>query len=176
MNCPSGMNWLRHELNCVHELHLRCIKQKSSAVQSFFANKKLSLGELRSATSGLETVLLSLLHTRVAGQEAGGLQGGTVVRVSGQQSAGNTVTDCTCLAGDTATGNVGDDVKLAGSAGYAEGLVNDELQGLETEVLIDGTAVDGDLAGAGVNTDTSDGLLSAAGAVEVGLCTGVHIH
>ncbi len=46
MNCPSGMNWLRHELNCVHELHLRCIKQKSSAVQNFFVNKNLSLGVL----------------------------------------------------------------------------------------------------------------------------------
>ena len=137
---------------------------------------RLSLGELRSATSGLETVLLSLLHTRVAGQEAGGLQSGTVVHIGGQQSAGNTVTDSAGLAGDTAACNVGDDVELTGSTGNAEGLVDDELQSLETEVIIDGTAVDGDLAGAGINADASDGLLSAAGAVEVGLCTGIHIH
>ena len=31
MNCPSGMNWLRHELNCVHELHLRCINDEHLA-------------------------------------------------------------------------------------------------------------------------------------------------
>ena len=113
-------------------------------------DKDLSLGELRSATSGLETVLLSLLHTRVAGQEAGGLQSGTVVRVCCEQGAGNTVTDSTCLTGDTAACNVRNDVELAVGAGYAEGLVDDELQGLETEVIIDGTAVDGDLAAAGV--------------------------
>ena len=135
---------------------------------------RLSLGELRSTTSGLETVLLSLLHTRVAGEQAGSLESSTILCVNIQESAGNTVTDCACLAGDTAAGNVCNDVKLAGSAGNAEGLVDDELQGLEAEVIIDGTAVDGDLAGAGVNTDTSDGLLSAAGAVEVGLCTGIH--
>ena len=35
MNFPSGMNWLRHEWNCVHELHLRCIKQKALPKQSF---------------------------------------------------------------------------------------------------------------------------------------------
>ena len=91
----------------------------------------LSLRELRSATSGLETVLLSLLHTRVAGQEAGGLQSGTIVSIGSQQSAGNTVTDCAGLTGDTAACNVGDDVELTGGAGNAEGLVHDELQGLE---------------------------------------------
>ena len=85
------------------------------------------------------------------------------------------MTDRAGLAGDTAACNVGDDVELTGGTGNAEGLVHDELQGLETEVLIDGTAVDGDLAGAGVNADAGDGLLSAAGAVEVGLCTGIQI-
>ena len=40
---------------------------------------RLSLAELRSATSGFEAVLLTLLHTRIAGQEASLLQ------------------DCTCL-------------------------------------------------------------------------------
>ena len=83
------------------------------------------------------------------------------------------MTDSAGLAGNTAAGHVGDDVELTGGAGNAEGLVDDELQGLETEVLIDGTAVDGDLAAAGVQTNAGDGLLSAAGAVEVGLCTGV---
>ena len=81
--------------------------------------------------------------------------------------------DSACLTGDTATDNGCDDVELAGGLSHAEGLVDDELEGLKTEVIIDGTAVDGDLTAAGIQANASDGLLSAAGAVEVGLCTGI---
>ena len=115
-----------------------------------------------------------ILHTRIAAQEACSLQSSAVVGVSLQQSASETMTDSAGLTGDTAACNVGDDVELTGGAGNAEGLVDDELQGLETEVIVDGTAVDGDLTAAGIQANASDGLLSAAGAVEVGLCTGVH--
>ena len=45
---------------------------------------RLSLAELRCATSGFEAVLLALLHTRIAGQETGLLQDGAVV-LAGQQ-------------------------------------------------------------------------------------------
>ena len=41
--------------------------------------------------SGFETVLLALLHTRIAGEETGLLEDGTVVGVDEQQSAGNAV-------------------------------------------------------------------------------------
>ena len=58
---------------------------------------KSALAELRSAACSLEAVLLALLHTRVAGEEAGGLQGGAVLLVGQQQSAGHTVTDGACL-------------------------------------------------------------------------------
>ena len=40
---------------------------------------RLSLAELRSATSGFEAVLLTFLHTRIAGQEASLLQQGAVL-------------------------------------------------------------------------------------------------
>ena len=50
---------------------------------------KLSLAELRSATGCLETVFLALFHSRVAGQEAGGLEGGAEALVHGQQGAGD---------------------------------------------------------------------------------------
>ena len=63
---------------------------------------RLSLAELRSATSGFEAVLLALFHSRVAGQEAGGLEGGAEALVHGQQGAGDAVTDCACLAGKAA--------------------------------------------------------------------------
>ena len=59
---------------------------------------ELSLGELRSATGGLETVLLSLLHTRVTGEEAGSLEsllvGGLI---GGDEGTGEAVTDRACL-------------------------------------------------------------------------------
>ena len=40
---------------------------------------RLSLAELRSATSGFEAVFLTLLHTRIAGQEASLLQNRTIL-------------------------------------------------------------------------------------------------
>ena len=54
-----------------------------------------ALGELRSATGGLQTGLLTLLHTRIAGQETGLLQDGAVILAGQQQSAGHTVTPVT---------------------------------------------------------------------------------
>ena len=56
-------------------------------------SQNLALGELRCATGGFETVLLSFLHSGVAGHEAGGLQSGTVLGVHDHQGTGNAVTD-----------------------------------------------------------------------------------
>ena len=44
-----------------------------------------ALAELRSAAGGLETVLLALFHTRIAGQQTGGLQDGAVAVVDQQR-------------------------------------------------------------------------------------------
>ena len=138
------------------------------------ARENLSLGELGSTTSCLETVLLSFLHTRVSGEEASLLEKGTIGFVSEKESAGNAVADCACLTGDTAAANVCNDVELSGGVGYAEGLVDDELEGLKTEVIVDVTAVDGDLAGAGIETNAGNGALSSAGAIEIRLSTCIH--
>ena len=50
---------------------------------------RLSLAELRSATSGFEAVLLTFLHTRIASQESSLLQGRTQVLIVLQQSDEN---------------------------------------------------------------------------------------
>ena len=127
---------------------------------------RLSLGELGSATGGLQTVLLSLLHSGVAGQEAGGLQGCAVLSVDAEESAGNAMTDSAGLAGNAAALDGADDVNLADGVGADQGLTNDELQGIETEVVVDVTAVDDDGAGAVlVNANAGDGRLTSAGAV-----------
>ena len=49
--------------------------------------EKSALGELRCTTGGLQTGLLTLLHTRITGQETGLLQGGTVLGIYQQQCA-----------------------------------------------------------------------------------------
>ena len=74
---------------------------------------RLSLAELRCATSGFEAVLLSLLHSGVAGQEPGGLQSGAILGVHLQQGAADAVADGAGLAGDPAAGDGGGDIHLA---------------------------------------------------------------
>ncbi len=150
---------------------------KSPAMQSFLyiRNNKLSLGELACATSGLETVLLSFLHTRVASQEACCLESGLVCLVSENECAGEAVADRACLAGETAACYVCNDIELTNVAGNLEGLVYDELHCVETEVLVNVAAVDGDSTGTGIYSNASYRLLSSAGSVEIRLCTGIHL-
>ena len=133
----------------------------------------LSLRELRSTTCGLETVLLSLLHSGVTSEKASLLEKGLVGLVCGKERTSNTVTDSTCLAGEATTVNVSNDVELTLSLGYAEGLVNDELKSIESEVIVDISAVDGDNTGAGIETNSCNGLFSSTCAVEIGLCTSI---
>ena len=44
---------------------------------------------------------------------------------------------------------------------------DDQLQGLQTKVVVDVTIVDGDLAGAGVNANAGNGILTTTSAVEI---------
>ena len=144
---------------------------------SKFEIEKLSLAELGSATGGFEAVLLAFLHSGVAGQETGGLQGSAVALIDQQQGAGDAVADGAGLAGNAAAGNGGLDVNLADGAGGDQGLTDDELQGIQTEVVVDITAVDGDRAGAvGDEVNAGNGGLSAAGAVHIGLLALIGCH
>ncbi len=135
---------------------------------------KLSLGELRSTTCCLESVLLSFLHTRVTGEKTCTLKNGSVVLVSGKERTSRTVADSACLTRETAALYGSNDIKLAHGLGSCERLIDDELEGLKTEIVINGTSVYGDNTGTGIKTNTSDRLLSSAGAVEIRLCTSIH--
>ena len=84
------------------------------------------------------------------------------------------MTNCACLTGKAAALNGSDDIELALSSGYAEGLIDDELKGLEAEIFVKRLAVNGDNTGAGYDTYASYGLLSSAGTVEVRFCTLIH--
>ena len=128
---------------------------------------KSALAELGSTTCSLQTVLLTLLHTRIAGQEAGLLQNGTVLIALLQQGAAQAVTDRTSLTGNTAAGNADDDIVLALQAQQDQRRTDDQLQGLQAEVVVDITIVDGDLASAGVNANAGNGILTTTSAVEI---------
>ena len=128
---------------------------------------KLALAELRRATGSLEAVLLTFLHARVAGQEAGLLQGRAQLGVVLQQRAGQAVADGAGLAGAAAADNVDNNVELAFGAGEHQRAAGEQLQGVEADVIVDITAVDGELAGAVVHAHAGDRVLAAAGAVEI---------
>ena len=109
----------------------------------------LALAELGSPTGSLQAVLLTFLHTRIAGEEASLLQHGTqVLRIVLEQGAGHAVADGAGLSGNAAAGHAADDVKLLVGAGEGQGLTDDIFQGVQAKVIIDIAVVDGDLAGA----------------------------
>ena len=83
---------------------------------------RLALAELRSATSGLQTVLLTFLHTRIAGEEASLLEALTKIGVGLDQRAADAVTDSASLTGQTATVHIDDDVHIGASLGEFQGL------------------------------------------------------
>ena len=72
-----------------------------------FLSCRLSLAELRCATSGFEAVLLTFLHTRIAGQEASLLQDSAVLIALLQQGAAQTVADTASLHFATAANKIG---------------------------------------------------------------------
>ena len=137
---------------------------------------RLALGELGSTTGGLQTVLLALLHARITSQETSLLQIAAQFGVGLAQGAGDTVTDSASLAGEATAVYVNNNVELANGIGNAEGLVNDELHGLKTEVLVDVSAVNGNNAATGIEANSSNGLLSSTGSVEIGFSTCIHSH
>ena len=79
------------------------------------------------------------------------------------------------LTGHAAALDGGNDVHLTQSVGGVQGLTDDHLQSLQTEVLVDAAAVDGDGAGAVLKQmHAGDGGLAAAGAVLVGILGLIH--
>ena len=107
----------------------------------FAIRDKSALAELRCTTGSLQTILLTFLHTRIAGQEAFLLQSSTVLLVLLQQSAAQAVADSASLTGNTAAGNADDDIVLALQAQQDQRRTDDQLQGLQTEVVVDVTAL-----------------------------------
>src|SRR5688500_1877816 len=123
-----------------------------------------ALGVLGSLTGLLEAGLLALLDARVAREQPGLLEHGTVgFFVDRVERAGNTEAERAGLAGHAAAGDAGDDVEPAVETGLGERLLGDLLVQLVRQVLLERLAVDGPLAGARHDADARDGLLATAG-------------
>ena len=76
---------------------------------------------------------------------------------------------CAGLSGNAAACDSGFDIDLAEGIGRNQRLTYDKLEGIEAEVIVDVTAVDGDGTGpVGDEVDTRYGGLSAACSVEIG--------
>ena len=135
-----------------------------------------ALAELRRAAGGFEAVLFALLHAGIAGEVTGSLELSAVVLIQLEQGAGNAVTDGAGLAGDAAAADGGFNVDLAEKVQSGEGLADQQLQGLQTEVIVDIPAVDGDGAGAvGEEVNAGHGGFPTAGPVEISLLAGIHL-
>ena len=63
------------------------------------------------------------------------------------------MTDCTSLAGEAAAGYSANDVKLLSGLSSFQRLTNDQLQGVQTEVVVEGTIVDGDFTSTARESD-----------------------
>ena len=108
---------------------------------------KLTLAELGSATGSLEAVLLTLFHTRISGQVSGGFQDRSEIGVNLKKRSCDAVTDCACLAGKTAALDIYKHIELVSAVRCNQGLTNNNLQSLKTEILVDVSLIDGNLAG-----------------------------
>ena len=129
---------------------------------------KSALAELRSATGGFEAVLLAFLHSRIAGEEPGLLQHGRRFSPSNCSRARAMpwrMAPAWPVTPPPATRQTMSNLSVV--VGECQRLTDDQLQGLEAEIIIDVSVVDGDLAGALVNADAGNGALSSAGAVEI---------
>src|SRR3954470_18765095 len=121
-----------------------------------------ALGVLRSLAGLLEPVLLALLDPGVTGEEAGLLESRTVLALDLDEGAGDGQAQRAGLTRDAATLEEADDVVLLALLQGHERLTDELLVHLVGEVLLQGAAVELELAGAGEQTYPDDGLLAAA--------------
>ena len=129
----------------------------------------LTFAELRRASCSFEAVLFAFLHTGIAGQQAGFLQGSAKLRIRFAQRAADAMTDCSGLTGQAAAFHVNHHVVIA-NVGQVHGLTNGHLQGFKTEIIVDIALVDHDLSIAGHQTNAGNSLLATADSTVFSLC------
>src|SRR5207249_9711585 len=108
-------------------------------------------------------VLLPLHRARIAREEARLLQWRPELRIELGERAADPVTDGPSLPRESAAADDHGDVHLVELLDDFERLLEDHLAGLAPEVLVEGTAVDDELARAGLHPHPRHRLLAAPG-------------
>jgi hypothetical protein len=124
---------------------------------------KLTLGELEPLTGTLLTVLLAFVFPRIASEKASLLEAGPKFTVEFDQSARNSQTDCIRLASDTTTMSQNQHIELVGHLGEEKSLTHRNATGFGREVLIEGTAVNRDVALTRAKENAGDRAFPATG-------------
>src|ERR1700740_2897030 len=116
------MRWAPENISGTHSNCVGLVLEEKKATAKDFAEKLfLSLGELEACTCTLLTVLLALLTTRVAGNEAFCLERLAELGVEFHECGGDAELDGVGLTHDSATLDGGDDVEGLADVGDAEG-------------------------------------------------------
>src|SRR5215471_5451122 len=123
----------------------------------------LTLGELEPLAGALLTVLLALMTTRVASQEAEFLEFSAQFRVELHQCTGNPQTGSARLARDTAAACQNHNVKLVQGLGGSQRLPDRGARRLGREVVLKRAIVNLDVALAGTQKYASHRSLPAPG-------------
>ena len=110
----------------------------------------------------MQTSLLALNLASIAGEEAGLLEGAAISRVVGVQRTGDRQAESASLARGATALEVRLDVELALTLNEGEGSLNELLVQLVREVIFQGAAVTGELAGASGHHDAHNGALAAS--------------
>lgn len=125
----------------------------------------LAFGELEAFTSSLAAILLTFFNARVAGKKAFASQTGAVLRSRFGKGAGNTVADCSNLSGNTTASDQNQNIETShGISGLEAGEDLLSETGTATDVVFDGTTINGHLTCAGYQTHPGRGALSSSGA------------
>src|SRR5690606_4602339 len=138
---------------------------RGTALSGSEAAEQSALRELEAAASLGAAVLLALDHAAVAGHEAGGLDRRAQRRPVPRQRLADAVLDRAGLARKTTAGNGADHVVLAFAPGDLERLVDDQPKRRTGEEHFLVAAVDGDLAGPGLEPHAGNRVLAAAGRI-----------
>src|SRR5437763_7450047 len=130
----------------------------------------LAFRELEALARALLPVLLALLGAGVARHQPGALERGAQVGVELHERARDAVAHRAGLARRASARDVDDDVELAGGVCERQRLADDHAQGLVGEVVLEGLAVDLELARARPEVDARGGSLAPPRSVILYVC------
>src|SRR5450432_2335937 len=126
-------------------------------------NLRLALGELEALACALLSVLLALLHARIASEKSILAQRGAQFGVEHRNGAGQAHANGSGLSADAATLGGNDHVHLVVEIGELQRLDGIVLPREIGKILFRGAAVYSEFAGAGAQKNARDRLFAAAG-------------